>query len=415
MVSPVQTLRSDISGDRPPAGKLEGELYVNFADKQIGVVDTAGTPQDLLEIRMFSEEIIYTDDQGVFHLGSLCTPRYDTVGPGPFKIEQWDMIPYLKLKEDTEYWVEEIGDDETGDGSQANPWRSLKKPLTFLSRNIDLNSKGAHIHLGVGSFEGGGFIGGIGTGTIRIQGAGSTQTFITNGGVYQSLFSCLAVSAPNIIFIINNLTFIPDRTSYGIVVFSKLYFGEYSNPVDIAFSTEKGPYFLINTHGDCYLFIYPGLIEVRSHGVSIRNVFLCESANTIIYNQCNWSFTGTQDTMLNFIYMYDGKFSATASYPPHTFTGVLPAGNKFGLVTGAEVWTGDYQGAAAAAPGGLDYFPGTNPGTWDTTSTYDGIAGTTLVVHKPPEPKKLNDVFEDVPKTPKSNSRFTSSRKVELW
>jgi hypothetical protein len=48
-----KVLRSDTKGARPATGQA-GELYVNFADKQIGVFDTTGNPVDLIPLRTFS-------------------------------------------------------------------------------------------------------------------------------------------------------------------------------------------------------------------------------------------------------------------------------------------------------------------------------------------------------------------------
>jgi surface protein len=48
-----KVLRSDTKGVRPATGQA-GELYVNFADKQIGVFDTTGNPVDLIPLRTFS-------------------------------------------------------------------------------------------------------------------------------------------------------------------------------------------------------------------------------------------------------------------------------------------------------------------------------------------------------------------------
>jgi hypothetical protein len=46
--SPMLTLRSSVPGKRPaPGTRNAGELYVNFADKVIGVIDPNGVPVDL--------------------------------------------------------------------------------------------------------------------------------------------------------------------------------------------------------------------------------------------------------------------------------------------------------------------------------------------------------------------------------
>ena len=40
---------------------------------------------------------------------------------------------------------------------------------------------------------------------------------------------------------------------------------------------------------------------------------------------------------------------------------VPPGGRKFEITEQASVWTNGYQGAAGAAPGGINFFPGTDP------------------------------------------------------
>ena len=56
----VQTLRSLTPGMRP-TGRAEGELFVNFPDKQLSVVDDTLANVDLMAIRFFSEAASYAE------------------------------------------------------------------------------------------------------------------------------------------------------------------------------------------------------------------------------------------------------------------------------------------------------------------------------------------------------------------
>ena len=49
MTGRVQTLRSTVAGNRP-TGRQPGELYVNWADNQFGVINASSAAQDLLAI-----------------------------------------------------------------------------------------------------------------------------------------------------------------------------------------------------------------------------------------------------------------------------------------------------------------------------------------------------------------------------
>jgi hypothetical protein len=60
MTSILKVLRSAIFGNRPAVGaQQEGVPYVNFADKQFGVVDSSQTPRDLVGVPFFSTTANY--------------------------------------------------------------------------------------------------------------------------------------------------------------------------------------------------------------------------------------------------------------------------------------------------------------------------------------------------------------------
>jgi len=121
-----------------------------------------------------------------------------------------------------------------------------------------------------------------------------------------------------------------------------------------------------------------GVIEYRMFGIGHWGpIVIGQFGGPNNWTDCaNWILTGTPDTWSHgWIMMYEGTtYSASGTV---TFTGTPGNGRKFEIY-GSTVTTGGCQGAAPAAPGGIDFFPGTTPGVWDPTSTYDGVAGTLL-------------------------------------
>lgn len=90
MTNRVQTIRSNVSGARA-TGRPPGELYVNWADNQLGVSTPAQTPQDLVAVRFFSTIANYALGDHVVEGGIL----WRAVGPvtaGAFNPTQWLQI-----------------------------------------------------------------------------------------------------------------------------------------------------------------------------------------------------------------------------------------------------------------------------------------------------------------------------------
>lgn len=91
MTTRVQTLRSNVTQNRPAVGdRSPGELYVNWADKQLGVIDAAQTPQDLIAVRFFSVNAAYRIGDVVVNEGSIYKAIAQT-GPGAFDPADWEM------------------------------------------------------------------------------------------------------------------------------------------------------------------------------------------------------------------------------------------------------------------------------------------------------------------------------------
>ena len=89
MTARVQTLRSSVKQQRP-TGRATGELYVNFADLQLGVI-TPTAAQDLLAIRHFSASTDYRIGDHVVQAGVLYRARTD-IAAAPFNITQWQEL-----------------------------------------------------------------------------------------------------------------------------------------------------------------------------------------------------------------------------------------------------------------------------------------------------------------------------------
>jgi hypothetical protein len=90
MTGRVQTLRSNVAGNRP-AGRQPGELYVNWADAQLGSILAGGAPQDLIAVRFFSASANYVIGDFVIQGGQL----YRAVNPsaaGVFNPANWAQI-----------------------------------------------------------------------------------------------------------------------------------------------------------------------------------------------------------------------------------------------------------------------------------------------------------------------------------
>jgi Chaperone of endosialidase len=105
VTSRVQTLRSSTSGSVPAAGTRQpGELWVNFPDLQLGVVDTLRNAQKLVAVRYFSTTAAYATGDFVIQGGVLYIAK-GAVAAGAFNATQWSRVagatdaggPYLAL------------------------------------------------------------------------------------------------------------------------------------------------------------------------------------------------------------------------------------------------------------------------------------------------------------------------------
>ena len=92
MTSKIQTLRSSVKGRRPAANTREpGELYINMSDHQIGYINAAKDPQDLVGVRLFSAAADYAIGDVVFHTGQLYRAN-KAITAKAFDTADWDPI-----------------------------------------------------------------------------------------------------------------------------------------------------------------------------------------------------------------------------------------------------------------------------------------------------------------------------------
>ena len=130
----VQSLRSQTKNTRPTQGsRLAGELYVNFPDKQLGFIDAAKVPQDLIAVRFFSATTNYVVGDFVIQAGRGYRAK-NPVTEGAFNAADWDTMPIAGEAEPpitpgtvAQYW--------RGDKT----WQTLDKTAVGLSQVDNTN------------------------------------------------------------------------------------------------------------------------------------------------------------------------------------------------------------------------------------------------------------------------------------
>lgn len=95
MASKIQLLRSSTFGARPANGSQPyGVPYVNFADRQIGVVDAGTIPVDFIGVPFFSASANYNIGQPVNYQGKIYR-AIANVTAGAFNAGQWSEFACL--------------------------------------------------------------------------------------------------------------------------------------------------------------------------------------------------------------------------------------------------------------------------------------------------------------------------------
>ena len=92
MTNRVQTLRSSTTGNVPAAGtRAPGELWTNFADLQIGVIDASKNAQKLVAVRYFSASANYVTGDFVVQAGVIYSAN-GAITAGAFNSTQWTAL-----------------------------------------------------------------------------------------------------------------------------------------------------------------------------------------------------------------------------------------------------------------------------------------------------------------------------------
>jgi hypothetical protein len=86
----LKILRSLTAGNRP-SGHTYGELYVNTADGQLGVINSGNNPQDLIGVPIFTTAASYAQGT-VVQQGGLLWMSAVAVSPGTFNPLQWSPL-----------------------------------------------------------------------------------------------------------------------------------------------------------------------------------------------------------------------------------------------------------------------------------------------------------------------------------
>jgi microcystin-dependent protein len=95
VASRVQTIRYYTTLERPPVTEFSGELYINFADIQIGALDTSKSPVDFVAVRYYSQLALYVAGDFVIYNGSLYRCLQNNT-QGAFDNTKWSLFADLQ-------------------------------------------------------------------------------------------------------------------------------------------------------------------------------------------------------------------------------------------------------------------------------------------------------------------------------
>ena len=190
MTGRVQTNRSPTTGNRP-TGRQVGELYVNLADGQLGVINSGGTAQDLIGVTFFSPFSNYVTGNHVLQ-GGLLYRAMGTIAAGSFNPAQWQAISstsgFLPLSGGTMTGTLTLASDPSGTNDAATKHyvdaNVAGGVVTNPNRLINGDMRIAQINLSTGSTFAGGNTAMDRWLAISNLGGGSSPTIvgIQNGG-----------------------------------------------------------------------------------------------------------------------------------------------------------------------------------------------------------------------------------------
>lgn len=359
MPNPVQTLRSPIPGQWPPQGRLEGELWINFPDKRLGVIDPAGAPLDLSPIRQWSDQTVYFPRDVVMRDDGLLYRCRLPTKTGEFVLAEWSLLTKeMALPVYPEYYIDAAYTHPDADGSPAAPWPSLTEASRFL-RQFDCNGRMVVVHIGEGTFNGEGFT--INNGYLILIGAGVDRTIIDA----QNSYLCFQIyGRGNTTVGFANMT-LKSKVNYPYPYYPCVYstnaavvFGGY-----MAFDVAGGQG-ILEINGPARSATYSCAAEVRGDGSTIGAAAIALDNGAAVFDCTDFSFVGA----------------------PNIYTPFLRLDNRSSYVFNAPKWVGRdtfigtkkydiRRGSLVDSDGNGDFLPGDLPGTADPTSFYDGVQG----------------------------------------
>jgi hypothetical protein len=271
------------------------------------------------------------------------------------------------LTADTPFYVSATGLD-TNSGTLASPWLTLQHAVAAIAAGYDLGGKLITLNVGAGTFAGFGTHTFVGGGIFLLKGAGVGLTFITdgpndglfNGGECISTFVSQGVDTT--IYVVSVTMSSASNSIFGLFQPGVLQFG-----LPTPYGT--GSIALVGTTGLFMVNIAANLVNFGDTENSIGTVTL--SGNCLGYIQCSglsevflqstYTISGTPAWSEAFIELFEG--AVVNAFP--AFSGAA-TGRRFNGVTGAVFDAGG---------NGINFFPGSLPGTLDASSSYDGFKG----------------------------------------
>lgn len=162
MTNRIQTLRSSVAGTVPTSGSRQpGELWLNFADQQLGYIDASKVAQKFLPVRFFSALANYGAGDVVWYSGVLYSANA-AIPPGAFNVSQWTLI------------------GGAGVGYLPLTGGNLSGALTLTAGNLGV-SAGNISASGSGTFGSVTTVGLTATGAVTMNGAGATISLAPTG------------------------------------------------------------------------------------------------------------------------------------------------------------------------------------------------------------------------------------------
>lgn len=200
MVNRVQTQRFSTAGSRPAAGsRAPGELYINWPDMQLGVIDGSQNPNDLIAVRFFSPNTSYNAGDLAVQGGHMWHAN-QAIPPGPFNPAQWDQNTtsssgnFLPITGGTMTGALTLAADPTGPlGAATKQYADKMVPLAggTMTGNLTLSTGNLTVSSGSLSVPGSATFGSVTTATLNITGSVTTAAIVSNSGGVQSHGSAL--------------------------------------------------------------------------------------------------------------------------------------------------------------------------------------------------------------------------------